>query len=153
MGFGTLATNIIMFIAVISLTTGFIGIFKMYVDESSSSMQIQSRVIANNIKTDVSLQVVTYNNITMMTTATALNTGKTKLDIDYVDVYIDSLMIPRSDSNRTIQISPSTEIENPGIWDPREVLEIKVYKNLSKGTHSIKIGTEYGVIDTYIFSI
>jgi len=152
MGFGTLSTNIIMFIAVISMTTGFIGIFKMYVDESASSMQIQSKVIANNIKTDITFQVVSFDNMTESTTATILNTGKTKLDIDYVDVYVDSLMVPRNDGNRTIQISPTTEIENPGIWDPREVLEVVVYKNLTKGTHSIKIATEYGVVDTYSYS-
>ena len=115
-------------------------------------MQIQSNVIANNVKTDITVQVASFDNLTETITANVVNTGKTKLDLDYVDVYVDSLFIPRNSGNRTLEIIPSTEVENPGIWDPREILEVEVFMNISEGSHTIKIATEYGVIDTFVFS-
>jgi len=152
MGFGTLVTNIIMFIAIITLTTTFIGVFKMYADESTSSMQIQSKVISNNLKTDITIQSTDFDNETDTITTNILNSGKTKLDIDYVDVYVDGGFVPRNTSNRTIEVIPSTEIEDPGIWNPKEILEIKIFRNVSKGSHTLKLATEYGVTDTDTFS-
>ena len=152
MGFSTLVTNVIMFIAVISLTTAFVAIFKNYVDESTNSINIQSEVISNNLKTDINIITASYSNATEKTTVHVQNTGKTKLDLDYVDVYIDDKFIPRDSSNRTIKVLKSTEIENPGIWDPKEVVEIVVNMNLSRGEHKIAVATEYGVKDTTTFS-
>ena len=152
MGFSTLVTNVIMFVAVISLTTAFVAIFKTYVDESTSSISIQSKVISNNLKIDLNIVTISYDNNTEKITSHIQNTGKTKLDLDYVDVYIDDIFVPRVTSNRTINVLNSTEIENPGIWDPKEVIEINVYMNLSKGTHKIAVSTEYGVKDSTTFS-
>ncbi|MBN2567599.1 hypothetical protein JXB02_05975 [Candidatus Woesearchaeota archaeon] len=153
MGFSSVTAHLIMFIAVMGLATGLVATFKNYVDSNNDAMSAQWTYMSNNIKTDITISNSGYDNVTNLTTVYAQNTGKTQLDPDYVDVYIDDLFIPRDTSNRTIQIVPSTDTSNPGVWDPKEILEIVVNGSLADGSHTVDVATQYGVADTDTFSV
>lgn len=151
MGFSTITSHIIMFIAVMSMATGLVVVFKSYVDESNGAMSEQWKIMSNNLKTDVTIMSTDFDNSTNITTVSVLNTGKTRLDPAYVDVYIDDLFVPRTTSDRTVEVEPSTDSKNSGIWDSNEVLIIEVNQSLENGSHSVDIATQYGISDTASF--
>jgi len=91
MGFSGIASSMIMFIAVISLSLTVVAAFKNVADTTASSMQIQSEAMAKSARTDLHIESLTYSNITDITTMYIRNTGKTVLDMDKMDVYIDGL--------------------------------------------------------------
>ena len=153
MGFSTVTTHLIMFIAVMGMATGMITVFKNYVDESSGAMTAQWNSMSETIKTDISITSAAWDNSSNTTTVYVLNTGKTTLDPDKTDIYIDGLFIPRSPSNRSIGIENSTDTKNTGLWDPKEVLRIRVYKHLSSGMHTIDVATQFGVTDSETISV
>lgn len=151
MGFGNLATTIIMFIAVMLLSTAVIVSFRTQTDQAQASMRAQSEFLNNQIKTNIEITNTNYttNNLRVY----VLNDGKTTLKLETVDVYVDNGFIPRNDSNRTISIEASTDTTNPGLWDPSEIIRIDVDTTLSSGTHKVAIGTPYGVSDEETFSV
>lgn len=151
MGFGGLATTIILFIAVMLVSTGVIMSLQTQVTQSQSSMRSQAELLNNQISTNVDITSANYTG--GVTTIYVLNNGKTILDVDNVDVYIDNLFIPRNTSNRTMAVESSTDLTNPGLWDPTEILRIDVTKTLGNGTHKVKVATQYGSLEQETFSV
>ncbi|MCB9362135.1 hypothetical protein H6504_01745 [Candidatus Woesearchaeota archaeon] len=145
MGFGTIVASVMMFIAVLLLSTTVIVVFKDVVDDSSTSMRIQSEGLSNNLRTDLDILSAVYDNDTTTTTVTVLNTGKTTLDITRMDVFINGLYVSRNESIRTIQVEPSSEIKNLGLFDPSEILIVTVNQTLDNTTtNTAAITTQYG---------
>jgi len=153
MGFGTIAATIIMFIAVMSLSTTVYVAMKNDISEQSTAMREQGQFLSNSLKTDLSMENVGYDNNTNTTIASIRNTGKTKLSLDLTDLYIDLDFIPRSDQNRTIEIDASTDSKNVGIWDPNEIVNIEIFKDLEEGDHTLKVSVQYGVNVEDTFSV
>ncbi len=151
MGFSNIATTIIMFIAVLILATSVIITLRTNVDQTQASMRTQADLLNNQIKTNTDITSSNYSAGT--TTVYIINNGKTLLKLDRIDIYLDNEFIPRNDSNRTIEIEPSTDTKNPGLWDPNEIVKIEVFKTLGSGTHTSKVTTQYGTIDEDTFSI
>ncbi len=154
MGFGTIVASIIMFIAVLTLSTSVFIIMKNDMAEQTSAMRVQSKALSNNIKTDIDIINLGYDNVTNTTIVSVRNSGSTKLSLDYTDLFIDLDFIKSNVSNRTIEIDPSTDNKNIGIWDSNEVVNIEIFKGLDTGEHTFKITVQYGVYveDTYSVS-
>jgi len=151
MGFANIATTIIMFIAVLLLATGVLITLQTNIDKSQASMQAQAELLNNEIITSMDITSVNYTigNVRIY----AINNGKSTLKLDRIDTYIDDVFIPRNDTNRTIQIESSTDIKNPGLWDPNEVIRIDVSTTLNTGTYTAKITTQFGNREEELFSI
>lgn len=151
MGFGNVATTIIMFIAVLMLATGVIITINNQLEQSQASMKVQNDYLNNQLKTNILINEVNYTAGT--TTLYIINQGKTVLKLDKTDVYLDAAFIPRNETNRTIALESSTDITNPGLWDPDEIATIKINKILQGGEHRVAVTTQYGVKDEELFSI
>jgi archaellum component FlaG (FlaF/FlaG flagellin family) len=151
MGFGNLATTLIMFIAVLLLATGVIAAMRTNIDKTQSSMRTQADFLNNQILTNTLITSVNYtaDNLRVY----ALNNGKTTLKLDQVDIYVDDAFIPRNDTNRTIAIEASTDTKNPGLWDPDEIVRIDVTTTIAAGQHRAMLATSYGTKDEELFSI
>ena len=150
----SVASQVILFIAVISITTGLVAVFNNYVHETTSSTKIQWQLMSNNIKTDVTITSISFNASAtpQATTIYLLNTGKVNLDVNQTDIYLDGF-ISRDGASRYMALEPSTDKINPGIWDEKEVLKIIVYKDLSVSTtYEICITTQYGTRTCDTFS-
>lgn len=152
MGFSGIVSTMIMFIAVVAMSITVVGAFKSLIDDTSSSIQIQGNALSDQLKTDLFFDEISYSNITDITTVNIKNTGKTKLQTDKVDIYLDGLFIDRNESNRTINIQTSTDLKNPGIWDPGEIVQIKIFKVLEDGDHTLTVSTQYSTKAEDIFS-
>ncbi len=154
MGASTVVTQTILFIAVLTIATGLIIGIKNFSDKTESSLNTQSNAYNELIKTDISIDVVHYDNTTNITTIYARNTGKTKIDPEKVDVWIDGIRIARNTSIRNISVEPDTDRINKGIWDSKEILKITIRKDLNKDEiHEAIVMTPNSVKDSDVFSV
>lgn len=136
------------------ISTGLVVVFNSYVDDTSSSTRAQWTLMSNNLKTDVTITSVSYDSGANPdnTTVFLLNTGKTRLDINQTDVYLDGY-IHRNDGNRSIAIEPSTDTIDTGIWNEKEVVRLVIFKNLSaSSTYQVCVTTQYGTRSCDSFS-
>jgi archaellum component FlaG (FlaF/FlaG flagellin family) len=150
----SVASQVILFIAVISITTGLVAVFNNYVHETTSSTKVQWQYMSNQLKTDVTIDNIMFNTTASpkTTTISVRNTGKTKLSVNLTDIYLDGF-ISRDDASRLMILEPSADKINPGIWDEQEILTIIVYKDLSASTtYEICITTQYGTRTCDTFS-
>ncbi len=152
MGFGVIAAQIITFIAIISIASGLAISMKAYNDQTTAAFKIQQNILVDALKTDISIISTSYNSSTNPDTLTVYvkNTGKTKLEMDYTDIYVDGA---RYDvSSRTITVESDTETGNPLLWDPKEIIKIVVQQDISPGIHQVRVATDNGVVDEDSFS-
>jgi archaellum component FlaG (FlaF/FlaG flagellin family) len=154
MGFSGMASQVIMFIAVITVTTVLVIVFNGYVNEASNSLNIKNDYLSKQMKTDISIDVVSYDSSSDTTYIYVKNTGKISLKLNDTDVYLNGFRIPRSDTNRSIEVLSDTDTINPGTWDPKEEVLVKVYQALSSSTsHKVIVSTQYDASDMDEFSI
>jgi len=154
MGASVVMTHVILFIAVLSITSGLLLVIKNYADETEGTFNQKADEYQNIIRTNIKIEVIHYNNETNTTWLYIRNIGQTTLDPDAIDVYIDGVRFPRDIGNRTIEVSADTEQRNIGLWDPKEQVLIKAARTLNDTmSHEAIITTPYGVRDTETFSI
>ena len=154
MGFSDLATQIIMFVAVITVATGLIVVFNASITEASNSIRIRTDTLSLTMKTDISIDMIAYDSATNTTYVYVRNTGKTMLTTNQTDVYLNGFRVPRNETFRTIEVIEDTDLINPGIWDPTEQVLIKIFHELNSSViHEVTVTTEYNVQETEKFSV
>ena len=147
MGFSNIAAQIIMFSVLIYAAAVLIISIKDYSVATTASLKDTQELSLKELKTDIAIQTVAYDPSPNLTIAVR-NTGKTLLNLDYVDVYVNGTRIPRNESNRTIEMNSSTDLFNPDLWDPEEDILINVSMELAAGTYRIDVHTQYSGIDS-----
>ncbi|MEM4260450.1 MAG: hypothetical protein QXG00_04395 [Candidatus Woesearchaeota archaeon] len=152
MGFGTIFVQTIFFILFFVALLGFFTVSKAIAIENKESIAMREELTMNKIKSDISIYNVTYDSPSSKILVVVNNTGKIKLKLEEIDIYIDGSRIPRDQTNRTIQILPQ-DFLNPSLWDPDESIEINITYSLSVGNHYIDILTEYSTRDTSIITV
>ncbi len=154
MGMSTVITQVILFIAVLGIVSGLLVSIKNYTDKTEGAFSQKSAEYNNVIKTNIKIDVISHDNNTDTTWIYVRNTGQTNMKPEHIDVYIDGIRFPRNDSNRTIEVLWDTEIEDIGIWNPKEELLIKAFMELNENiSHNVIVTTPYEVRDTDSFSI
>ena len=148
MGFGTLAANIIMFIALLILASSVVFIMSTYVQETQESLTEQKNRLVDEIRTSITIDSISYTNETL--TIYSTNIGTTNLRLETIDLFIDGIRIPRT--SRTITIEPDTLVGGPSIWNPREVIKVETGISLN-GTVLIRLVTSNGVFNQELISI
>jgi len=148
----TAITQLIMFIAVLSITAGLIMALKSYSDETESAFNTQNERYNNYIMTSISIDVVHFDNETNITHVYARNDGRIQLKPAEIDVYIDGERLDYKNSARSIV--SDTDTINAGIWDPGELLHVLAEKNIT-GTvsHEVTLVTGNSYTDSETYSI
>ncbi|MFP4656063.1 MAG: hypothetical protein ACLFNK_00610 [Candidatus Woesearchaeota archaeon] len=154
MGFSGIASQIIMFIALITIATGLVVVFNTNIREASTSLRIQSNAMALSMRTDVTIDMVSHDQEMNTTHVYVRNTGRTQLNHNDTDVYLDGLRVPRNDTNRTIQLLEDTDQVNEGVWDPSEQILIEIFMPLDETeTHEVSIITDHDGRDEKKFTV
>ena len=154
MGFGGIASSLIMFIAVMSLTTGVVIGLKQHFDSTSSAINMEQKRVSKELKTDVTIEVTNYKSGQNKLDVYVKNTGNTRLNVNKTDIFLNNIRIPRANVNRSIQVTSDSDNINSGDWDNSEVILITLNTTLaSSETHTISVATEFGVKDTLEFSV
>jgi archaellum component FlaF (FlaF/FlaG flagellin family) len=128
-------------------------IYGNMVQSTTESYNVQKERLENQVKTDIEIKNITFDNATNPHTTTIFvqNTGSNKVELDYLDVFIDEIKITRSENNRTISFAEGSEHINPLHWDPDETIKIEVFLNLTNITRIATVTTEHSVKDSMIF--
>jgi len=141
MGLATVAAQIILFTTLIYAATVLVISIKDYSLTATDSFDQKHELSLDELKTDIDIQSIIYvaGNISI----SVKNSGKTILKLDYIDVYVNGTRIPRNDTNRTISMNSTSDLFNPGLWDPDEYLNIYVNETIATGLYRIDILTQH----------
>ena len=150
MGFGDSASQMIMFIAVVTISVALVFIFNSYIDESAGTVSARQDYLNNQLRTSVTIESVTYSAGTI--TAYVKNIGDSNFYANRSTVYINKERIPLNE-NLSFVIEADTDTKNVGVFDPNEVVKITINKTLvSDSTQEILFITPYSSQDSYEFS-
>lgn len=152
MGFSTIGSFIVMFFGFLILLASIFMIFGAMVDNTATIGALQEEE-KKRAQTSIDILNVTLDKEEEpnLTTFHVANDGSRKLDKDGLDVYINGERIPRDSDNRSIAFKDDNRI-NPLHWDPEEVVEINITKDLEGQSHRGTVATEFGITDSVIFS-
>jgi flagellar protein FlaG len=144
----TAITHMIFFIAAVVLAMGVVAVLSVNVQSISGATSASSKVISDQLRTDITVindpDTVPYRNNEYYTFY-AKNTGKSELNIDYVNLILDGILIPPENLTTSV-------LDGDVMWRPGDVLNINVTTSqLSSGDHSVRVVTENGKSDSMRF--
>ena len=151
MGFGTVAANMLFFIAILTLSAGLIFYMNAYASETSNAIRLQQNRISDELRTNMNIDSSYYDYEEETLRIYARNTGETLLSLDKIDLHVDDQRIPKNEF--TIEIEPDTLVGSLTNWNPREVIRIELDIELSSGNIPLKIIAQNGVTATDTLSI
>ena len=131
MGFATIVLYTGLFMAVMIAMLGIGTTYTNYLEESKEIIKAEKEYINLPV-----LEITGTTYADDVTRALIENKGRSPLELDSIDIYLDGQFIPRNSSNRTLTLL--TDPRNPGLWDPGEVLEANITMELEDGIREIK---------------
>jgi archaellum component FlaG (FlaF/FlaG flagellin family) len=144
MGFGTVATEIIIFMAVIVIA-GVLAInMNSFSQQTGDTINYQKEKTIDKISTQIAISETNYNNAVNpgKLKIYVKNIGNTAVTLNQTEVYVNGERITNSEKNITVEAD--TDVGNPKLWDPTELAKIEVNKNTSKGINRIKVTASNG---------
>lgn len=149
MGADTIASTLLLFIAVMVMTTGAVVVLSEYVTKTSFAVKNKQAQMLAQIQTSIEITNVNCTGGTW-SRIYAKNTGTTTIDTNYLELYVDNEWV----KNTSFQVlDPNTEAP-VSLWSPRQTVLINAtHQFLSSGAiHQVKITTDNAVSDSYLFS-
>jgi archaellum component FlaG (FlaF/FlaG flagellin family) len=147
-GFAGAVSTLIMFIAVISVTTGLVIAFMNYVNDTQHSFSKKNELSSNKLKTSISVTNIYYNSSSSDLYIYVKNIGETKLSAGLLDLYINN------NFNKDFSVVYANNLsKNMTIFQPQDTMAIIKNINIASGTHEITVSTQYGVGDSDSFNI
>jgi archaellum component FlaF (FlaF/FlaG flagellin family) len=152
MGFDSVASQAIIFIAVISASAFLVMAFQAHLTDSTSTMAARQKAITLQMQSEIFIESVYYNDTASQILIYAKNTGRTQMYPSDISTYINNLWV--RNTSRTIEILTDTNNVNTAVWDPKEVILITVNDTLTpQTTHTAMIRTSYTVSNEYEFTV
>jgi flagellar protein FlaG len=146
----TAITHMIFFIAAVIIAVSVVAVLNTNVQSLTSSAYTNSNIMADQLRTDITIvndpEIVPRSGNTY--SFYVKNTGKTNIPIDYIDVFIDGLLVSPEDLDLRLQ-------EDDMVWNPADllILEIRATPPLTNGDHRILVAVENGKTDAINFEI
>ncbi len=148
MGAETSSTHLIFFITAMIIAGSIATIIYTNVGSIVNAAWEGSNTLSKQLKSDITIindpKNISYDGSNYI--FYVKNTGRSTLAYEYVTVLIDGIVVQDSNIQKTI-------IGGGSVWNPADVLELKVNTTLSSGDHRIRVVTENGVEDTLDFRI
>ncbi|MCL7410605.1 MAG: flagellar protein G [Methanosarcinaceae archaeon] len=144
----TAITHMIFFIAAVVLAMGVVAVLSTNVQSISGATTAGSKVMSDQLRTDITIindpnEVPYINNENY--TFYVKNTGRSELNIDYVNIILDGVLIQSNNQDITV-------LDGDVVWRPGDVLGINVtISQLSSGDHSVRVVSENGKSDAMNF--
>ncbi|UGV40285.1 flagellin [Methanococcoides orientis] len=148
----TAITHMIFFIAAIIIAMTVIAVMSANVQSLTGATASSSKVLSEQIKTDITIisdpKIIPYDSTSKEYTFYAKNTGRTDLDTEYLDVFIDGLHVDPENIEMEF-------FDQDVLWRPGDtlVVNMKVTDEMTTGDHRILIATENGKSDSMDFRI
>lgn len=146
-GFGDAVSTLIMFIAVISVTTGLVIVFKNYVGATQDSFSVQNELTSNKLRSSITISNIYFNTSSNMTYVYVKNIGETKLTPQQFDLFVDDAFI----TNYNVYYADNLT-KTMTLFNQQETLVLVKQINLTSGTHDVKVVTEFSTSATDMFN-
>jgi archaellum component FlaF (FlaF/FlaG flagellin family) len=144
MGFGNLVGQAIIALAVFIIAAFLIVNYTTYIEDVHDELQMEKERAIARSKGNITILSSEINS--NLINLTVKNTGKLLIsDINDTEVYIDNIRMNRSSKN--IYLIASYDITNPNMLDPDEAMAIEISKDLSYGSHKIRVLANEDVYD------
>jgi flagellar protein FlaF len=150
MGFGTIVSELIIFISVMGLAVSLTFMMSAQMADLDHTSRQMNEARVEKLGTQIAIVDVSYNASANNVTLIAKNIGRTTLSISRTDVMVDGERVPSSSMTRSIPAD--SDERNIGLWDPEETLLVVLNRNLSAGQHEAKLSTQNAIYDTYKFA-
>lgn len=138
--FGSVVSTLIMFIAIVGVTTGIVISFENYVSEAQSSFSSQNELASNKLKTAVSIINTDYNSSSNVLYVYVKNIGESKLRPQNFDVFLDDAYVVNYNVTQAADFSTIMTL-----MDLQDTGVVQIPTTLVSGTHEVKVITEFGV--------
>ena len=139
-GAGEAVSALIMFIAIVGISTGMVIAFKNYIADTQSSLEYQNKETSNKLKTSIAITNIYYNSSGSQVTVYVKNTGETKLDAQALDFFVDDAFISGYGTLEATNLSNTIRV-----FEPQQTIALRYNATLGSGTHTFRVVTEYGV--------
>lgn len=147
--FGDVVSTLILFIAVIGISTGLVIAMKNYAFNTQSSMDFQNKVLNDKLRTSIEIINVVYDDSNNRLLIFTKNLGQTNLRTDAFSIFINGELVIDYDSFEPEDILTNLEILLPS----RTGVFSRNYTSLPSGSYEIKLVSEFGGSgSTYYFN-
>lgn len=146
--FGGVASTLIMFIAIISVTTGLVMAFVNYVETTEQSFSVQNKLTSNKLRTATTISYINYDTSSKNLYIYVKNIGDTKLKASLFDVFVNNQFI----SNFTTFYADNLSNEIV-ILQPYDSMVIVKNIDLTTGTYRVVINSEFGTSNEDSFNV
>lgn len=147
-GFGSIISSLIMFIAIISVSTVVVISFKNQVFQTNDAINQQNDFINQKIKTNIAVSNIYYNSSSEKVYIYVKNLGETDLHTKLFDLYIDKQYL--SNFSKKEANNPSLDLKT---LSPQKTMLLIVDKKLNPGSHSLTLVTQYANREKAYFNI
>ena len=147
-GFGSVVSTLIMFIAIVGVSTGLVIAFKGFMLDTQSSMRIQNDITNKQLQSAISISNIVYNSSNNKLYVYVKNIGTITHTPKLYDVFLDDLFTNKF--NYTYADNFSKVIT---IFQPQDTMVLIINATLGSGTHSIKVVSEYSTIAKDLFNV
>ncbi|MFC2154635.1 hypothetical protein ACFLRC_04070 [Candidatus Altiarchaeota archaeon] len=153
MGFGEVATQLILFIAIMGIVAGMVAYFNSYIASTKGAMGDQRQYITNQLKTEIKIPTVYYaaqagnDDIWVY----VKNVGTTAMHTDCIDLFVDDQYIELVAGNITYA-GNSTAIST---WYSDDTILLNASGQMDLTADQVIeviVNTCNGVTDTFEFS-
>jgi archaellum component FlaF (FlaF/FlaG flagellin family) len=150
MGFDGIASQAIMFIAVLGASTLLVSMFTQQLQGTTNAINTKQDSLNAQLLTAMAIESATLNTSNGILTAYAKNTGTTKLQLTTLSIYVNNYYLNSTQKNVTI--ASNVNSTTPTVWDSKEVIKIVVNTSYISGTNVLKIASSGSVIAEKEFS-
>jgi len=146
-GFGGVASTLIMFIAIIGVTTGMVMSFQNYFLQTKDNLNLQQRQTNEKLKTHIAITNTFYDAPGTSLRVYVKNTGSTNLNTGLIDIFVDK----EFGTNLTPYYGGTSNIVD--VLKQTETMYVDFDVALAVGSHNVRVVTELGVSDDEDFNV
>ncbi len=136
--FGGVVSTLIMFIAIVGVSTGMVIAFQNYIMDTQSAMKVQNDASVNKLKAIISITNIYYNSSTNDTYIYVKNIGEVDLYATRMDLFIDGKF-----TNNYTSVYADNLTKELVLLKPQDTTAIIHNEYLPSGTHTIRVVTQY----------
>ena len=149
MGADSLASTLLMFIAVMLMTVAVITLLTNYISETSGVVSAKQKSMIAQLQTDIS--IIEVNSTSNLSMIYVKNVGSNDLATRCINVILDKEVLNSS----SFTVLDSDTNENTTLWESTKTILINANHEEfgTETSHVAKVITCNGISDSYIFSI
>lgn len=147
MGFGDVASQVIMFISIVTISLAFVFMLNDMNQSTQSALSSKQKIENDKLMSGLSFDLIDYRNGNL--NIYIKNIGETKIRLETISFYLDGEFL--LNGTITKEIISETDINDIGIFNKNEILKVNLSKNLDVGEHIIILSLSNGYVKSESF--